>query len=807
MNRYILLISFLLCVFIGKAQTYSLQGRIQSDEKLDYNAIEVLLVEENRFVNVDENARFKIDSLLPGKYTLSIFSKGFQTLVKYFVVDSSNIQMLFNLQAFTIQVNTVNVTERKSNEFGITRLKPVEGTAIYAGKKNDVINMSDMAANLATNNSRQIYSKVAGMNIWESDGAGIQLDIGGRGLNPSRVSNFNVRQNGYDISADALGYPESYYSPPAEAIERIEIVRGAASLQYGTQFGGLLNFKLKDGPEEKKFELVSRQSIGSFGLFNTFNSVGGNHKKLKYYVYAQYKTGKGWRKNSQFDVYNAHSNFSYQLKPNLKIGFEYTFMHYLAQQPGGLTDVMFNNDPQQSIRARNWFKVNWNLFALTLDYKISSRSNFNFRSFGLHAGRDAVGVLNQITRADLPENPRDLLSDRYNNIGFENRFLHRYELFKQNSIFLVGMRYYNGMTHRRQGSGSADSLPNFNYVNPDQPEASKYDFPSGNLAVFTENVFYIKPQLSITPGLRYEYISTNAKGYYFDRYISINNDTLKNEMVFEERNNNRKILLAGIGLSFKPSEEFEVYSNFSQNYRSINFNDMRIANPNYQVDPHLQDETGYSLDFGIRGNKDNWYNYDVSLFMLTYNNRIGTILRADRELQRTYRYRTNISNSRSLGLESFVEINLLSLIGNKESKNKLSVFSTFSYMNARYINSQEEAIDGNFVELVPELIFKGGLSYRKKSFQLNYQYSYTSEQYTDATNADYSPNAIYGLVPQYTVMDFSAKYMYKERWMFECGVNNLMNNLYFSRRASGYPGPGIIPSNPRNYYLSIGVKL
>src|SRR5690606_36204209 len=199
------------------------------------------------------------------------------------------------------------------------------------------------------------------------------------------------------------------------------------------------------------------------------------------------------------------------------------------------------------------------------------------------------------------------------------------------------------------------------------PVASMYDFPSQNVAFFTETVLYINPHLSVTPGLRYEYISTNAEGYYFDRYISINNDTLKNEKIFEERNNNREFVLAGLGLSFKPVEEFEIYSNFSQNYRSINFNDMRIANPNYQVDPHLEDETGYSFDLGLRGNKNHWYNYDISLFMLSYTNRIGTILKADRELQRTYRFRTNISNSRSVGIESFVEVNLLSLISRKEA--------------------------------------------------------------------------------------------------------------------------------------------
>jgi Fe(3+) dicitrate transport protein len=88
-----------------------------------------------------------------------------------------------------------------------------------------------LTANKATNNARQIFAQVVGLTI-SSDG-GLQLSIGGRGLDPNRTSNFNTRQNGYDISADVLGYPESYYATPTEALEEIQVIRGAASLQYG----------------------------------------------------------------------------------------------------------------------------------------------------------------------------------------------------------------------------------------------------------------------------------------------------------------------------------------------------------------------------------------------------------------------------------------------------------------------------------------------------------------------------------------------------------------------------------------------
>ena len=101
----------------------------------------------------------------------------------------------------------------KKKIFQIKRMQDYEGTSVFAGKKNEVILLDLSMANLASNNARQIYNQIPGLNIYQNDDAGLQLNIGGRGLNPNRTSNFNTRQNGYDISADALGYPESYYTP------------------------------------------------------------------------------------------------------------------------------------------------------------------------------------------------------------------------------------------------------------------------------------------------------------------------------------------------------------------------------------------------------------------------------------------------------------------------------------------------------------------------------------------------------------------------------------------------------------------
>jgi Fe(3+) dicitrate transport protein len=106
--------------------------------------------------------------------------------------------------------------------------------------------------------------------------------------------------------------------------------------------------------KEKPIELTSRQTGGSFGFFNTFNSIGGTiaRDKLDYYTFYQFKTGDDWRPNSHYDQHNAYVHTAYQLTPKLKVTGEYTLMKYLAQQPGGLTDPQFEEDPSVSVRAR-----------------------------------------------------------------------------------------------------------------------------------------------------------------------------------------------------------------------------------------------------------------------------------------------------------------------------------------------------------------------------------------------------------------------------------------------------------------------
>lgn len=691
-------------------------------------------------------------------------------------------------------------------------LPEIVGTTINAGKKNSLIVMDNVQGNVVTNTMRQVMAKVPGIQIWESDPSGIQIGIAARGLSPNRSWEFNVRQNGYDISSDPFGYPEAYYTPQLNSVQRIQVVRGAASLQYGPQFGGLVNFVMKDGSEIKKpFQYESQQTAGSFGLFNSYNAIGGQTDKTHYYAFWDHRRGDGFRENSGFRVNTALGNFSWKLNKKLKLGLELTHFDYLSQQPGGLTDAQFAENAYRSLRSRNWFEVKWNIAAANLDYTINEQSRLNVKVFGMAAERNSVGfmlapnVADTINATTLQYNPRRVDIDRYRNFGAEARYITDYAIGKMKHSLSAGIRYFRGSTDRYQ-NGKGDTGFGYN-LNIAEPFPTDLDFTTDNTAFFAENIFRLSDKLVIVPGFRVENIRNTADG----RVNIVGN----NEVKVNNEHRTRQFILPGVGAEYHIGLT-EIYANYSQAYRPALFSEL-TANPTTDViDQNLQDAKGYNLDLGYRGRVKDILFFDVSGFWLQYNNRIGLIVqqRLDGSF---YNFRTNVGNSRSRGVEALVEFSPVKAWFQHSHFGNLTLFASIAYIDARYEDFRVVTRQGNTlvttnlsgkrVENAPENIYRVGITYAKKGLTLTAQYSYVSEVFSDANNTvTPTANGVNGLIPAYDLVDVSGTYKFNEKFFAKAGINNLFGEKYFTRRAGGYPGPGIMAAEPRNFFVTVGVK-
>ena len=724
-------------------------------------------------------------------------------MIGFIVLTKTMVAQQKNTDSSTIHKNLPEITVvGKGSKSDYHQLPEIVGTSIYAGKKNALIVVDNVQGNVVNNSMRQVMAKVAGIHIWESDPSGIQIGIAARGLSPNRSWEFNIRQNGYDIAADPFGYPEAYYNPQLQAVQRIEVVRGQGALQYGPQFGGMVNYILRNGSEfKKKVEFESQQTIGSNALFNSYNAIGGKTNKLHYYAFFDHRNGDGYRENSKYFTNSGYATTTYFITPKLSLTAEVMHSHIRSQQPGGLTDDQLKENSKQSLRSRNWFDIKWTTPAFILNYSLNEITRWNTKLFATVGDRNSIGFLQSITTKDSVNaltgqfNNRALQIDNYRNYGFESRVITDYALGNLKNTLSLGIRLYKGSTHRRaNGKGTTGN-------GYDMTEAGKYvsdiNFNSQNAAAFFENIFRVNKKLLLIPGIRYEWLLGTANGR--NGYSASGG-----EILLQNIKRSRSFLLAAIGAEYHITKGTEVYASFSQAFRPIQFANLQAPPTTDVVDENLKDSKGYNIDLGYRGKVSNYLQFDVSFFYLQYNNRIGAVTTTGSTSNRLI---TNVGNSTSKGIESFVEWHIVKTF-KQNTAYDVSLFITYAFNNATYSSNFKDAnTKGKKLENAPSHIFRSGISLGKKNILLTTQINYVGQTFSDANNTVIpSANSNTGLIPAYTVADVTVTYKVNSNITVKAGVNNIANTNYFTRRAVGYPGPGALPADGRTGFLSVSFK-
>ena len=115
---------------------FSVSGKITqkgSSEAVPF--VKVTLLETNYAALSDVDGNYKIENIKPGTYTLEAFLTGYKVNTKTITISSKKISLDLQLSPQAVEMGEVVIQAEKDKTFGIARLKDVEGTAIYAGKK------------------------------------------------------------------------------------------------------------------------------------------------------------------------------------------------------------------------------------------------------------------------------------------------------------------------------------------------------------------------------------------------------------------------------------------------------------------------------------------------------------------------------------------------------------------------------------------------------------------------------------------------------------------------------------------------
>jgi len=697
----------------------------------------------------------------------------------------------------SIELNEFIIHSIRENNL-IKKLPLINNTYIINGVKNNVIQIDNQTTNFSDKIGRQIFAKIPGTFVYDMDGSGNQINISNRGLDAHRSWEFNIRQNGVMINSDIYGYPASHYSAPLESIDRIELVKGTASLQYGAEFGGMINFITKSADTTKRVGFESINTLASYGVASTYNALGGKIGKLTYYGYFFNRTSDGYRKNSNSKSNAQFASLNYAINSKLNIRAELGRSTYIYQIPGPLTDSMFAANPRMSTRSRNYFSPEIYVPSINLSYNLSKDFKLNWIISGVFGTRNSVlfdafaNVQDIIDPATNQFKNRIVDIDRFNSKTSELRLLKNYTIGNLKNTVTLGIRYFNNDLNRRQrGKGTTGSDYDLSIIGD---WGRNLHFKSQSIAVALENLVYLSNDFTISAGIRYEKGSSKMTG----TILNLDPANIPNTI-------QHSVPVLGINAKYK-LKNIDLYAGFSQAYRPVLFKDIIPGSILEVANKDLKNAYGYNAEIGINGKISDHFKYEFTGFLMQYNNRLGNYV--INENGQNLIYKTNIGNSQTTGLEALLEWNI-KIMNNLH----ITFFTSNSlmkgvYQNAAIANGTSNIdISGNELESVPHIISRNGITLYYNSYVLSILGSYVAQTFSDPTNVTVpTSNGAKGLVPSYFIADlnFAAKLTKNIRAKF--GINNLANLSYFTKRPLFYPGPGIWPSDGRSLSFSLETK-
>jgi Fe(3+) dicitrate transport protein len=253
--------------------------------------------------------------------------------------------------------------------------------------------------------------------------------------------------------------------------------------------------------------------------------------------------------------------------------------------------------------------------------------------------------------------------------------------------------------------------------------------------------------------------------------------------------------LGALGVSYTLSPAAELYANLSQGYKAKTYADAVPLGNNTAVSSTLEPGHTWTAETGVRGRPGDYWNYDLSVFRIDYDERFGATTTAG-----ITRFE-NVGRSVNQGVDAATELDLIGLsdrlCGTEVGKTwgALSVYGNVSWLDAEFVSGP---LQGLTPQYAPDHIIRTGLIYRLgRRVKVAWLGTFVDNHFANDNNtADFR-------IPGYTVWDLTAEWeFWPDRARLFGGLNNAFDRQYWSRvRANG-----IDPAVGRNVYAGLSLQ-
>ena len=632
--------------------------------------------------------------------------------------------------------------------------------------------------------------KVPGVFARDEEGFGLRPNLGIRGLNPTRSSKVLLLEDGIPLAYAPYGDNASYYHPPVDRFERIEVLKGSGQILFGPHtVGGVINYITPRVPDESAGRVSL--SVGNEDFREVHGQYGDTVGRTGFLAHGTYKETDGARENMNFSVYDLNLKVVQQLTDRQALTLRGSFYDEDSQVTySGLTLAEWQADPRGNPFANDhMYAYRWGTSA-THRLELNPATTFTTNAYYTYFNRDWWRQSSNSTQR--PNDRSDPACGGMANLdttcgnegrvrqfwtaGIEPRVTVEHGLFGVDNVTEAGARYHEEDQYRVQANGDfPDSRAPGTGPNAGIKEDS--DRRVKATSAFVQNRFDFG-RWTLTPGVRFESVDYER----IDNLLGTRGETSIDQWI------------PGLGATVEAVTGTVVFAGVHRGFAPPGVADIVTAQGG-SVD--LDAELSWNYELGLRSTPVDGVSLEANLFRMDFENQIvpasvaggsgATLTSAGETLQQGFEFAGEVQSN------AFVEW-------------PVDVFARLSYTwlaDAEYEGERYSSIPGfttvrvtgNRLPYAPEHLLAGTVGVRT-TFGLSIELEgvYTSSAYTDDLNTvDIVANGQRGEIAGYTVWNLAVNYGLQA---CDCRLfvtaKNLTDELYIADMSRG-----LIPGMPR----------
>ncbi|MCL2029512.1 MAG: TonB-dependent receptor, partial [Deltaproteobacteria bacterium] len=555
-------------------------------------------------------------------------------------------------------------------------------------------------------------------------------------------------------------------------VERIEVIRGPAAVQYGpSAMGGVVNIITKRGGE--KTEIMAEAGMGSYDLERLKLAASGQSANGRFdfslgagqQYRGDYKTGKGWvwegtRTGNQ---YGFNADVGLNLMEGHRIGFNYNYFSIFGSE-GPYADVPYFNPANPGFTGMTSIDMTNSNMAFTYDGSTQDKA-FTWQ------GRFSFGTMTDTAQAFSASG---VASPNKNKGSMDLKNLTGILGYDAGGLFALsgGLEFLGYEYTTRYGA--------------DTPEYEDFGaFLSGKLRFLDDSLIF-------SAGGRFD-------SYKIDRGATASPDNKKQTNISHS-----------VGLAWLPADWLKLRGNYSQGFRMPAPNEI-WGSSSYLPNPDIKAEKSKTWEVGLDVNWE-FFTAGLTYFRSKWDDKIiATDTREPNpeawwDSTATYYKFENLTGATISGFELALSADL----GQAFQQD----FTLRPYINLTYLPTRRnkdhsggpssvEALGFDTLPNTSKMTMSCGVDFVEPNIDLmvNVNASYAGEKKSQNWNdpppppaspwVDYTPGTIVDMSLELGIMEFADMGKMKVR----AEVNNLLDK--YDVGYIGYPGPG------RNFYVGL----